>query len=310
MIRNDFYCSVLSRNASEAKFGTASTGDVWLLIEYPRPWESKILHENRRLEPIKQFLDDTLASIPRSRVLFIKHEHRPARELSFFIVSCRERDPFTVGFTPDCYEDILRIDVAAVARGDSLDGGAIVKEPLYLVCTHGRRDKCCAKFGFPLYNSLRTELGDSVWQSSHVGGDRFAANLVCFPQGLFFAHVTEDGGRAIAGAHGIGNLILDDYRGRACFSPPVQAGEFFIRCESGIKKIDGLRHAGSRRLAQNHWRVRFVAEETQEMHEATVSGSLSVFQNFTTCHSTEEKPVVQFALDDYSVVKAATPVEA
>ena len=55
-------------------------------------------------------------------------------------------------------------------------------EPLFLVCTHGNHDKCCAKFGIPVYEKLQeASVGDQAWQCSHIGGDRFAGNLICLP---------------------------------------------------------------------------------------------------------------------------------
>ena len=58
-----------------------------------------------------------------------------------------------------------------------------------------------------------------------MGGDRFAANLVCFPDGLFYAHVTEHDERAVIEAYGARRIALSHYRGRACYSQPVQAAE-------------------------------------------------------------------------------------
>ena len=46
--------------------------------------------------------------------------------------------------------------------------------PLLLVCTHGRRDACCAQFGRPTAMALARRYGTAVWETTHVGGDRFA----------------------------------------------------------------------------------------------------------------------------------------
>ena len=56
--------------------------------------------------------------------------------------------------------------------------------PLVLVCTNGRHDPCCATFGRPLARVLREGAQrDDVWECSHIGGDRFAANIVILPEG-------------------------------------------------------------------------------------------------------------------------------
>ena len=45
--------------------------------------------------------------------------------------------------------------------------------------------------------AARPDRSEWVWQCTHVGGDRFAGNLVCFPEGLFFGRVGL-GGRGAA----------------------------------------------------------------------------------------------------------------
>ena len=79
--------------------------------------------------------------------------------------------------------------MAAVVAGERPGFGEEVTEPVYLVCTNGRHDRCCATYGRPLALALAASHGDLVWESSHVGGDRFAGNLVCLPGGHYFGRV-------------------------------------------------------------------------------------------------------------------------
>lgn len=304
------YCSALSRQKSENVYGTASVGDVWLLVEYSRPWGARALQDSALSREIKLYLNSILKTVPRSRLLFIKQDRRREQRPACFIVRAREREPFIVEFELNAYERLLEIDVAAVASGKSLEGGSLKDGPLYLVCTHGKRDKCCAKFGYPLYKNLKGETSRPVWQSSHVGGDRFAANLLCFPHGLFYAHVTDEGGRAVIDEYEQRRLVLDKYRGRACFSYPVQAAEFFIRRESGIVGVDGLRQLDCERVGDKRWRVRFIATGDGRVHEAQVASRPSDFQNFITCHATEEKSVAQYLFDGYKVTDERSLVPA
>jgi hypothetical protein len=295
-----FYCSELSRGFNEVTYGTASTGDAWLLLEYPYWWGVRAFHESALSTPVKAHLNRALKSIRRARLLFIKQDRVASRELSLFIVYTREADPSIFRLKFKAYEQLLDIDLAAA--GQSLAHAVEFKSPLYLVCTHGRRDKCCAKFGYPVYKTLRAHAGDSVWQSSHVGGDRFAANLVCFPHGLFYAHATTESGCAIIDEYGRRRLVLDKYRGRACYSHPTQAAEFFIRAETGITGIDDLRLVGCESLDEGTWRVKFASTVEGKSHEARVRIMVSEFQSYVTCHSTEEKNVLHYLLDDYRVL--------
>ena len=54
------------------------------------------------------------------------------------------------------------------------------------MCTNGRHDVCCAERGRPLYRALAEEFPEQTWECSHIGGDRFAGNAVCFPHGVYF----------------------------------------------------------------------------------------------------------------------------
>jgi hypothetical protein len=300
MTQKLFYCAELSRDSGEKVFGTASTGETWLLVEYPFPWGKDALPSSRLSPAVKAHLSNLLKTIPRSRLLFIKQHARPDGHFNFFVVRAREQRPYVVGLTLSDYEDLLSVNVAAIASGDSTEGGTLSRDPLYLVCTHGRRDKCCAKFGYALYKSLRQRAGASVWQSSHVGGDRFAANLLCFPHGLFYARATEASGAHIVEEYGRGRVVLENYRGRACYSPQLQAAEYFVRAETGVAGLGELHHAGGARVGENVWRFRFNAPAEGKIYEAQVSCHQSEFANFITCGATEAKSVRQFALEDFS----------
>lgn len=304
MVQQLFYCSQLSRGVEENAFGTASVGEVWLLVEYTEPWGFKALNDSSLSIEVKNYLNQLVRRIPRSRLLFIKQERRHQSTFNFFIIRARERNPFIVKFELDDYESLREryLDVAAVAAGEKTSGGTIMTEPLYLVCTHGKRDKCCAKFGFPLYKSLREGRDGLVWQSSHVGGDRFAANLICFPHGLFYAHMTDESAERVVNLYEQQQIVLEKFRGRACYSYPVQSAEFFIRRETGLTGVNDLRALSSERLDDNGWRVRFSTADAREIHEAVIRRRASEFHNYITCSDVEQKSVAQFFLDEYKGV--------
>ena len=197
-----FFCSELSRRAGERSAGTASTGAVWILLEYPHGWGRRAFEESELSDGVKRFLRDSMRGMRHSRLLLIKTDRgRREARMNFFVVRCRERAPFVVRLGLEKYDDLTAYDLAAIASGADTQGGEVRADPFFLVCTHGRRDKCCAKFGVPLYNSLREYEGATVWQSSHVGGDRFAGNLICFPHGLFYAHADAESGRRVVEAY-------------------------------------------------------------------------------------------------------------
>jgi hypothetical protein len=305
-----FFCSELSRRAGERSMGSASTGAVWLLLEYPHGWGRHAFEESALPPEVKKFFKDTMARIRHSRLLFIKTDRalRDAR-MNLFVVRCRERSPFVVRLRIEKYFDVLSYDLAAIASGRDTQGGEVCDGPLFLVCTHGRRDKCCAKFGVPLYNALREHAGDCVWQSSHVGGDRFAGNLVCFPHGLFYAHATPDSGRRVVDAYRSGRVLAEEFRGRACYSHYIQAAEAFVREETKLSGVEDLHFLSAHPEGADSWRVRFEESNGGRVHEAHITRRVSDFRNHITCHAAEPQPVPQFHLEAHQVLPARDTTE-
>jgi hypothetical protein len=114
-------------------------------------------------------------------------------------------------------------------------------DPLMLVCTNGRHDPCCATFGRPLTRVLRQgATSDDVWECSHIGGDRFAANLVILPEGLYFGRCDETSAARVIEDYQRGTIHLDRYRGRSVLGFYDQAAEYFVRRELGLTSIDAV----------------------------------------------------------------------
>jgi hypothetical protein len=95
-----------------------------------------------------------------------------------------------------------------------------------------------------------------VWECSHVGGDRFAANLVALPHGFFYAHVSTGTAVEVAAAYERGEVRPDLLRGRSAFAPPAQAAQHYARLELAEFAVDALRPLGMARLSEPAWRVR------------------------------------------------------
>jgi hypothetical protein len=302
MKQDFFYCSALSREVREQPFGTASTADAWLLLEYSSAWGARAFQESQLTRAVKAHLKKALQAVPRSRLLFIKRERETRSHLTLFTVRSTENDASIARVKLTNYEQLLSVNLAGILAGEEAAGVEFWERPLFLVCTHGKRDKCCAKFGYALYKSLRVDAGDDVWQSSHVGGDRFAANLICFPHGFFYAHVTADAGRQIISQYSQQIVSLNNYRGRCCYPSPIQAAEFFLRSESGLSGINDVRFLDYVPITGNHWLIRFLSPQNGQTHEVYLKSRLSEFQNPLTCQAKEEKQVVQYSLSNYRVL--------
>jgi hypothetical protein len=294
------FCSRRSIAAHERRFGTASSVvEVWLLLEYNGPWTRQLLADSYLAPDVKRKLRESLESVPRSRLLFIRNELRGQGGLSFFLAVTREQHQALYRFDLSGYRDLLSIDVSALANGDSGDEH-IVNSPLYLVCADGKHDQCCAKFGLPVYRELARSAGDAVWHSSHVGGDRFAANIVCLPSGVYYGHVTPEEARWVVDYSAGGYVYLDKLRGRSCYPFEVQAAEYFARVASGLQRVQAFTLQEVSR-GNGEVRVRLREAPGQRVHVVKLARDPSAFRAFLTCTSAREEDVAQYTLRDYRV---------
>lgn len=103
------------------------------------------------------------------------------------------------------------------------------EEAALLVCTHGRREVCCARYGRPVARALAAEFGPLVWETTHVGGDEFAANLVVLPAAAYFGRLLPSEAVDLARRALAGDLDVEHYRGTAGQPVPVQAADCLLR---------------------------------------------------------------------------------
>ena len=97
--------------------------------------------------------------------------------------------------------------------------------PRLLLCTQGTRDRCCAKWGFATFREAQRlhaegRIPFAPLESSHLGGDRFAATGVFFPTGAMHAWLDGADLATLAAAEAAGELRPEGYRGRV-FDPPL-----------------------------------------------------------------------------------------
>lgn len=116
-----------------------------------------------------------------------------------------------------------------------------VLQSLFLVCTHGKRDKCCAKYGGMAYRQLveRLDTRIKVLQCSHIGGDRFAANALWLPHGLYFGRVHSSLDEVVSAIND-GRIPLNCLRGNAALPSTAQYLECLIRKRYGLDRPGGV----------------------------------------------------------------------
>ena len=80
-----------------------------------------------------------------------------------------------------------------------------------------------------------------MYECSHLGGHRFAANVLVLPDGLCFGRLDARSAVALAAELEAGRLPLEHLRGRTALAPEQQAAEILVRRELGLAGLDDLR---------------------------------------------------------------------
>ena len=245
----------------EPLHATASIVRNWVLVEQPGAWgpdavgqsglsssaAATLLARGRQHGFRVLLLRRSLRPADGSRHCFVAHSGRGSRWIEQRVVSD--------------LDELLGVDFSPLRHGRPVGFGEIRDSALHLVCTNGRHDPCCANLGRPVARALQGRPGDSVWECSHFGGDRFAGNLVCLPHGLYFGRLGPMEARAVVEGYERGVVDLDHYRGRAGEPFVVQAAEFFVRRDEAVLGVDDLAVAGWRSLADGVVEVGFAGPE-------------------------------------------------
>jgi hypothetical protein len=298
-----FFCSDYSRDAGEALFGTVTTTATWFLLEYNGRWERTAFESSDLPAPVKERLQAHLAAIPQSKIQVIRQNPRLAPEgIALFVARTTESDPALYAFSLERYEDLLDLDLPAIAAGDAAHDGARRAEPLFIVCTHGRRDKCCARRGAPVYERVAQEVGAAVWQTSHIGGHRLGANVICFPHGIVYGHGSPENAPGIVAAYRAGRLVPDLYRGRACYPPVAQVAEYFLRAETGIEELDAFRLTGVENSGDHQWTVHFAGRSDTRI--LRIEEDPAGWPVYASCDDADLSPQPKFRLLSHDAVQS------
>jgi hypothetical protein len=195
--------------------GTAFPAAQLLLVEQPGPWGRSGLSSSHCDPTIAGRLTERFerAGI---RVLAIR---RPGRSLDdtprrWARVDCR---PGREGITWGSFD--VDAELADLPLHPAIDPASSI----FLVCTHGSHDACCALRGRPVAAALHDIRPDQVWECSHVGGDRFAANVLVLPSGMLYGSVHAIEAGPLIEAAERGRVLPGPLRGKVGLLPEAQA---------------------------------------------------------------------------------------
>ena len=228
-------CALVSKANGEDPIGSAKPAQTRFLVEVAQPWQRDALTSRRLAEELRQVIEGAQARnllgafsalLPdreysrkgHTRFLFFRrppgpfahHEKEeflvPDGELASVVRSLLERP-----------RDLSRFERYRQETGHVRD---------LLVCTHGGRDVCCGKFGYPIYDLLRRRYGSGgrmrVWRTSHLGGHRFAPTMVEYPEGRFWGHLEPWVAQRLAERRGPVSELRPFCRGWSGLRTPVE----------------------------------------------------------------------------------------
>ena len=298
-----FRCAIASEQRDEPMTGTASTVRAFLLVEHPGPWGVNALRDARLPDGLGESLARAAAAAKVRPLLVRRPDRRDTSEgVRVFAAFAHPSRPWIETTLLADPHRLLDLDLAALGAGRSM-GLVPYDRTLLCVCTHGRHDACCAERGRPVAAALGAAFPEETWEVSHIGGDRYAGNMLVLPQGLYYGRLDAESSVEVAEAHAAGELDLDHLRGRSSYAMPVQFAELTLR-----------RHLGETREGA----VRLVSRQrTDELTEATFTASgaqwsvrvrtlLGADLLQLTCRATRDNPVPAHELVSISRLGGAT----
>lgn len=279
-------CSVLSRGADEPAIGTAAEATCWLVLEQDGPWGAKAATGSRLAPDLGARLDAAVAAVGGRFALMRRpgaHPDRHSVRRHVFVAGGPVDDPWLVQGLVDGPERLLDLPYATLADATPDRLRAALPElelaaPVLLVCTNGKRDRCCALVGRPLAEVADREFPGRVVETTHLGGHRFAPTATVLPFGVSYARLDErtvvealraaDDGRVPPAL-----AAPEHYRGRSGLTRPQQAAEHAFRAATGDLALPGPTVRDASPAGEDRWSVPVAAGETRRV--VTVSRVLT-----------------------------------
>ncbi len=253
-------CSVLSDSLDEPAYGTAAVARGWVALEQPGPWGRDAAAQSHLDGVVGRELSARTATASGRFVLIRAAGAHPddhhGRPRTVLVSCCLPGKEWLLEGSVTDPRTLLELDVDAVTCGDrkavlaSLPGLVATPSPVFLVCTNGRRDVCCAVRGRPVARDAAVQRPGQVWETSHTGGHRFAPTGVLLPSGVTLARVDAPDVLAALDAAALGELpahLLGPRhdRGRSALPPTEQAAESAVRALTRTVGLNAVRVSDS-----------------------------------------------------------------
>jgi hypothetical protein len=221
-------------------------------------------------------------------LLIQQGKQRKGSGVRFFIGSSAEGNPVLLEYRLKDSRELLDLDIAALATSAPENQHARRVQPLFLVCTNGKRDACCASQGAPFYRSLASLDPQNTWQCSHVGGHRFAANAIYLPYGIYYGRLNAGQAREFLDACAEKRFLAAQYRGRSTYPAHVQAAEYYLCQQHPELRLDELHLEHVDQLEPQTWQVQFRQWSSGKLFSILLEAGVAEHEVFENCGKEHE----------------------
>lgn len=233
------FCAQESREALEDPIATAGHAASYVLVEFPPPWHRNALETPGIPANLRELESEMEESDPPGYLMLI-YSDRNAQPQG---VRCLifQQEPGLSGAYTQFELHVPSLDLVAPTVKEYLAAPLPTNEKAtrdILICTHGSRDRCCAKYGNVFYRQALATVAKlsldrvRIWQVSHFGGHRFAPTAIDLPQGRCYGRLDSESLESILTQTGNLDKLKPVYRGSGMLPWAVQflERELMLRC--------------------------------------------------------------------------------
>lgn len=326
MAKTQFFCADHSRQSGVDIIGSASEHEVYIAIACPPPWASDELESEFVPDNLRELIEEVDEEYDRfqTRFLFIHNEN--LKQDGTCLLIFRKQLGLSNSYTK---QEFRLADIQAVAPlvkhyliGEPLDATPTdVPTRDILICTHGSRDRCCARFGNPLYHQALKIVDERslnrvrIWQASHIGGHRMAPTAVTFPDARYYGYLSPAALESILTRTGDIQCLSNIYRGWGVLSWAVQVVEKQLLLTHGWDWFDYK--ATARVIEHNedetYNRVELTYEtpegEQQTYQADVVADRINTVYLKGSCKSEKESEVIPYIVKNLTQVQPLETVK-
>ncbi|MFP3853607.1 MAG: sucrase ferredoxin [Anaerolineales bacterium] len=286
----EYFSCDSSLAAGEPLVGKGTTGTRWLLLEADTPWPQRAIAEKELPQGVTEKLVD-FKGADQCRVQFFRGDRSLSEGIRLMLARTDLVDRPLRCMELTSYEELLDLDLHRLF--DEPVPPEEEHEPVILVCTNGMRDPCCAREGTNFYQALAELDKQHVFQTTHLGGHRFAANVLWLPYGVYYSRLKPDQATELLELAGQEKILLSNLRGRVNLPKPAQAADHFLRQEGGWRGLHEVKFL-SLEGEEPNWRASFKIEPANETAEVEIALEPEVFRVYKTTGDDELSLVGQY----------------